>query len=83
MTINLPFSIDFLCINTYLFNMDIQRLSMDMAQTRLQDQVGSKVMSMALGQAKEQSAALLKLMDSANLPAATDPALGNRVNLLV
>lgn len=63
--------------------MDIQQLSMDMAQTRLQDKVGTKVMSMALGQAKEQSAALLKLMDSANLPAVTDPAQGNQVNLLV
>lgn len=63
--------------------MDIQQLSMDLAQTRLQDQVGSKVMSMALGQAKEQSAELLTLMNSATLPELTDPALGNQVNLLV
>jgi hypothetical protein len=62
--------------------MDIQKLSMDMAQTRLQDQVGTRVMSMALGQAKEQSAELLRLMNSAALPAVTDPALGNKVDLL-
>jgi hypothetical protein len=62
--------------------MDIQQLSMDMAQTRLQDQVGTKVMSMALGQAKEQSAELLKLMNSSALPAFADPSLGQKVDLL-
>jgi len=61
--------------------MDIQQLSMDMAQTRLQDQVGTKVMSMALGQAKDQSAALLTLMNSAALPVISDPALGQQVDL--
>jgi len=55
---------------------------MDMAQTRLQDQVGTKVMSMALGQAKEQSAELLKLMNSSALPAFADPSLGQKVDLL-
>lgn len=55
---------------------------MDMAQTRLQDQVGTKVMSMALGQAKEQSAELLTLMNSAVLPSFADPALGQQVDLL-
>ena len=55
---------------------------MDMAQTRLQDQVGTRVMSMALGQAKDQSEALLKLMNSPALPAVTDPALGQKVDLL-
>ena len=55
---------------------------MDIAQTRLQDQVGTRVMSMALGQAKEQSAELLRLMNSAALPAVTDPDLGNKVDLL-
>ena len=62
--------------------MDIQRLSMDMAQSRLQEQVGTKVMTMTLGQAKEQSAALLTLMNSAVLPAVSDPALGQNVDLL-
>lgn len=55
---------------------------MDMAQSRLQEQVGTKVMTMALGQAKEQSAALLTLMNSAVLPAVSDPALGQNVDLL-
>ncbi|AEJ20281.1 YjfB family protein [Gracilinema caldarium] len=62
--------------------MDIQQLSMDLAQTRLQDQVGTRVMSMALGQAKDQSEALLKLMNSAALPAVSDPALGQNIDLL-
>jgi hypothetical protein len=62
--------------------MDIQQLSMDMAQIRLQDQVGTRVMSMALGQAKDQSEALLKLMNSAALPTITDPALGQKVDIL-
>ena len=51
---------------------------MDMAQTRLQDQVGTKVMSMALGQAKEQSAELLTLMNSAVLPSFADQRWANR-----
>ncbi len=55
---------------------------MDMAQIRLQDQVGTRVMSMALGQAKDQSEALLKLMNSAALPTITDPALGQKVDIL-
>lgn len=55
---------------------------MDLAQTRLQDQVGTRVMSMALGQAKDQSEALLKLMNSAALPAVSDPALGQNIDLL-
>jgi hypothetical protein len=68
---------------TYLESMDIQRLSMDMASSRLQDQVGTKVMGMAMNVAREQSASLAKLMDSAALPVVSDPALGSNVNLLV
>ena len=66
----------------YLYVMDIQRLSMDMASSRLQDQVGAKVMGMAMNVAKEQSASLAKLMDSAALPVISDPALGTNVDLL-
>jgi hypothetical protein len=63
--------------------MDIQRLSMDMASTQLQDQVGAKVMGMAMNVAKEQSASLAKLMDSSALATISDPALGSNINLLV
>ncbi len=56
---------------------------MDMASTRLQDQVGAKVMGMAMNVANEQSASLAKLMDSSALATISDPALGSNINLLV
>lgn len=60
--------------------MDIEALSMNMAQERVQSAVGVKVEKMALDTAEAQSSALLKLFDSASV--ITDPALGNRVNIL-
>jgi hypothetical protein len=61
--------------------MDIARLSTEFATQRIQDQVGVAVMGKALDQAAEQSAALLKMLDSAPAGQITDPALGNRVDL--
>ncbi len=66
----------------YARAMDIQRLSMDMATQRVQDQVGAKVMSMALGAVKEQSASVAAMMESVQPPRATDPSLGSVVDLL-
>jgi len=55
---------------------------MDMATQRIQDQVGARVMSMALDTVKEQSASIAALMASVQPPQATDPALGSVVDLL-
>ncbi len=55
---------------------------MDMAAQRVQEQAGMAVMGMAMGMAVDQSAALSKLMEGAALPAASDPALGGRVDIL-
>jgi len=55
---------------------------MDLASTQLQNQVGAKVMGLAMNVAKEQSASLAKLMDSSALATISDPALGSNINLL-
>jgi hypothetical protein len=60
--------------------MDIQALSVNMSQTQLQEQAAGSVQAMALNTAKEQGAALEKLMSSAQVM--SDPALGNNINLL-
>ncbi len=62
--------------------MDIQSLSMDMAMQRVQDQAATKVLGLAMNVAKEQSASLAKLMDSATFATISDPALGTNINLL-
>lgn len=62
--------------------MDIQDLSVGMAMQRVQDQAGIKVLGLAMNVAKEQSAALTKLMDTSNLATVSDPALGSNINLL-
>jgi hypothetical protein len=58
--------------------MDIQSLSMTMSQTQLQEQAASSVQAMAMDTAKEQGAALEKLMSSAHVM--SDPSLGNNVD---
>jgi hypothetical protein len=60
--------------------MNIQSLSVNMSQTQVQEQAAGKVQAMALGTAKEQGAALEKLMSSAQT--ITDPTLGQNVNIL-
>jgi hypothetical protein len=60
--------------------MDIQSLSVNMSQMQLQEQAAASVQSMAMDTAKEQGAALEKLMSSAQVM--SDPALGNNLNLL-
>jgi hypothetical protein len=62
--------------------MDIQRLSMDMAIQRVQDQAGAKVLGLAMNVAKEQSASLAKLIDTAALATVSDPSLGSHIDLL-
>lgn len=61
--------------------MDIARLSMDMATQKVQDQIGAKVLGLAMNVAEEQSVALSKLMDTSSLATVTDPALGSNINL--
>ena len=60
--------------------MDIVALSSGMAQQRAQLDAAVQVQKMALTGAKDQGAALVKMMDTAKV--ITDPALGNSVNLL-
>ncbi len=62
--------------------MDIQRLSMDMATQRIADQVGAKVMGLAMDAAKGQSASLARLMEGSAPESVRDPALGSRIDLL-
>ncbi len=57
-------------------------MSMDMASQRVRDQAGAAVMNMAFGQAKDQGAAVVELINSAVLPQITDPVLGTQVDLL-
>ena len=60
--------------------MDIQSLSMEMSQARVQEQAAVQVQAMSLNLIKEQSAALEKLLTSVQL--ITDPNLGQNINLI-
>jgi hypothetical protein len=60
--------------------MDIQSLSMDMSQARVQEQAAVQGQAMSLNSMKEQSAALEKLLSSVQL--ITDPNLGQNINLI-
>jgi hypothetical protein len=62
--------------------MDIEALSMDMADRQLREQAGGAVMKLALGHAKDQGAAAVELLKSAALPQINDPALGTQVDML-
>jgi hypothetical protein len=60
--------------------MNIEQLSTGLSQQRVQEQAEIQVESMILREAKDQSEALMKLMDAAE--AVTDPNLGGQVNIL-
>jgi len=60
--------------------MDIQSLSVNMAQEKVQEQAGVKVQKMGLDMMKEQAVALDKLLSTAK--AITDQNMGQRVNIL-
>jgi hypothetical protein len=59
--------------------MEIQSASVNMSQSRLQEQAAVQVQSMAVDSIKGQSAALEKLLESALV--ITDPNLGRSVNI--
>jgi cephalosporin hydroxylase len=61
--------------------MDIQSLSMNMSQARVQEQAGVKVQAMGLDVMKQQMAAMDKLISS--VQPILDPNMGQRVNILV
>ncbi|GHT63452.1 hypothetical protein FACS1894110_01290 [Spirochaetia bacterium] len=58
--------------------MDIQSLSVNMAQEKVQEAAAVQVEKMALDTAEIQSAELAKMMEAA----ITDPNAGNNINLL-
>ena len=59
--------------------MDIQSASVNMSQARVQEEAAVQVQAMALDIAKEQAAAVEKLISSAQVIA--DPNLGKSINL--
>ena len=65
--------------------MDIQNLSMNMSQNRVQEEAAVRVQAMAMETIKEAGADLVKLMESARpeTAAITDPAKGNYLNVLM
>jgi len=60
--------------------MDVETLSVDMSQARVQEQAAVQVQAMSLDAGKEQAAAVDTLISSAQ--PITDPNLGQSVNLL-
>jgi len=60
--------------------MDIQSLSVNMSQAKVQEQAAVKVQAMGLDIIKEQAVALDKLLSS--VKSITAPNLGQNVNLL-
>jgi hypothetical protein len=65
---------------TILILMDTETLSVDMSQSRVQEQAAVQAQEMSLDRAKEQAAAVDTLISSAQ--SITDPNLGQTVNLL-
>jgi hypothetical protein len=61
--------------------MDIQALSTNMNQARVQEQAAIQVQAMGLDMMKEQAAAVETLISSAQ--PLTDPNLGQNINLVV
>jgi hypothetical protein len=59
--------------------MEIENLSMNMSQDRVQQDAALKTESMALQNARDQSEALNKMMEAAAV--ITDPKLGNYVDI--
>jgi hypothetical protein len=60
--------------------MDIQSASVNLSQSRLQEQAAVQVQAMAIDTVKDQAAALDKLLQSAQV--ITDPNLGRNVNVV-
>jgi len=61
--------------------MDIQRLSIDTAQIRVQEEAAVRVQAMALQTIKDTAADLTRLIDSA--VKISDPAKGNYLNMFM
>ncbi|GHU02055.1 hypothetical protein FACS1894147_03130 [Spirochaetia bacterium] len=72
--------LDFSAAFADTYHMDIQSASIEMNQQRVQEQAAVQVAAMSLDAAKEQGAALAKLLESAAI--VTDPARGQNLNLL-
>ena len=65
--------------NDYNIGMDIQTASINMNQAELQEEAAIQIQAKALDAAREQAAAVEKLIDSAEVIA--DPNLGQTVDL--
>ena len=65
---------------TTICPMDITALSTTLSQQRVQNTAAIQIQKMAQNTAKDQGAALVKMMDSASV--IQDPALGQNVNIL-
>ena len=61
--------------------MDIQSLSMNMAQTRVQEEAAVRVQAMVLETVRDTSENLAQIMETGNV--ITDPARGNSLDLSV
>jgi hypothetical protein len=61
--------------------MDIQSLSVNMSQAKVQEQAAVQVQAMELNMIKEQAVALNKLLST--VQTIVEPNLGKNVNLLV
>jgi hypothetical protein len=59
--------------------MSIESASVAMSQQRVQEEAAVRVQAMALSSVEQQSAALEKLMESAQI--ITDPNLGNNLDI--
>jgi len=60
--------------------MDIQTLSVNMSQEKVQEQAAIKVQAMGLDMAREQAVALNKLLST--VQSIIDPNMGKNINLL-
>lgn len=63
--------------------MDIQGLSMDIAQSRVMDAVGTKVLSMSLDRIETAGDGLVEMMNRSMMEHSVNPNLGGNMDLYV
>ena len=63
--------------------MDIAGLSMNLAQTQLLNNVGTAVLSQSLEHAKDLTANMVEMLDTAAMEHSVNPGIGANIDIMV
>ena len=63
--------------------MDIAGLSMNLAQTQLLSNVGTAVLSQSLEHAKDLTANMVEMLDTAAIERSVNPDIGGNIDIMV